>query len=83
MNRTLKSLRIRFGDTQQNLAEFLGIGINTYNFKENGKNAFTLEEARKISLKYNMPMEEIFFDKEVVNVTTESIKLNPNDSLCS
>lgn len=73
MNKVLKSLRARYGDTQQDLADFLGITVNTLNFKENGKYKFTLEEAYKISQKYKTPLEEIFFKETDVKMTTEAI----------
>lgn len=73
MNKVLKSLRARYGDTQQDLADFLGITINTLNFKENGKYKFTLEEAYKISKKYKTPLEEIFFKESDVKMTTKAI----------
>lgn len=73
MNKVLKSLRARYGDTQQDLADFLGISVNTLNFKENGKYKFTLDEAYKISQRYKTPLEEIFFTKSDVITTTEAI----------
>lgn len=62
MNRLLKSYRVKFGDTQDDLANYLGITLNSYHNKENGKTQFTLNEARKISLKYNKKIEDIFFE---------------------
>lgn len=69
-NRNLKSARIKFGDTQQDLAKYLGITINTLNLKENGKYKFTLDEALMISKRYNKTIEEIFFDDLDVATTT-------------
>lgn len=69
-NRNLKSVRIKFGDTQQDLAKYLGITINTLNLKENGKYKFTLDEALMISKRYNKTIEEIFFDDLDVVTTT-------------
>ena len=69
-NRNLKSARIKFGDTQQDLAKYLGITINTLNLKENGKYKFTLDEALMISKRYNKTIEEIFFDDLDVVTTT-------------
>ena len=69
-NRNLKSARIKFGDTQQDLAKYLAITINTLNLKENGKYKFTLDEALMISKRYNKTIEEIFFDDLDVATTT-------------
>lgn len=73
MNRTLKALRAERGDTQQDLANYLGITVNTLNLKENGKYNFTLEEALKISRRYHKSVEAIFFTKSNVDMTTEAI----------
>ncbi|HCL4549697.1 helix-turn-helix domain-containing protein [Clostridium botulinum] len=70
INRKLKSLRAKHGDTQKDLADFLGVRVSTFNFKENGKTDFTLNEAYKISQKYNSTIEEIFFTKYDVKTTT-------------
>lgn len=70
VNRKLKSLRVKHGDTQTDLADFLGIRVSTLNFKENGKADFTLSEAYKISQKYGYSIEEIFFSDCDVNKTT-------------
>lgn len=67
MNRFLKSLRVQLGDTQQIVANYLNISVNTYNFKENGKYKFTLEEAHKLSIRYKKTIEDIFFnDSDVI-----------------
>lgn len=73
MNKVLRALRAKHGDTQRDLAEFLGITVNTLSFKENEKYKFTLEEAHKISQRYNTPLEEIFFNGSDVTTTTEAI----------
>lgn len=73
MNRILKSLRAEYGDTQQDLAKYLGITVNTLNLKENGKYKFTLEEALKVSKRYKRPIEAIFFANSDVNTTTKVI----------
>lgn len=72
VNRKLKSLRAKYGDTQTDLAEFLGIRVSTFNFKENGRTDFTLDEAYKIAKKYKKTIEEIFFTQDDVNTTTET-----------
>ncbi|WP_027633345.1 helix-turn-helix transcriptional regulator [Clostridium hydrogeniformans] len=72
VNRKLKSLRAKYGDTQTDLADFLDIRVSTFNFKENGKTEFTLSEAYKISRKYNSSIEEIFFTDLDVDMTTDT-----------
>ena len=47
--RILKSKRVLFDLTQEEIAKELGITIKSYNAKENGKREFTLDEAKKIS----------------------------------
>ena len=46
--RILKSKRVLFDLTQEEIAKELGITIKSYNAKENGKREFTLDEAKKI-----------------------------------
>ena len=63
--RILKSKRILFDLTQEEIAKEVGINIKSYNLKENGKREFTLDEAKKISnlLKLNLnEVNDIFFD---------------------
>ena len=60
-NKILKSYRVLYGDTQTDLAEYLGISLARYNLKENGSAKFTLEEAKKISDRYGKKIEDIFF----------------------
>ena len=61
----LLGYRKMFNLNQTAIAKELGVGLNTYSFKENGKSEFTLSEMRKITLlfkKYNpnLTMDEIF-----------------------
>lgn len=72
VNRKLKSLRVRYGDTQEELSQFLGIRINTYNWKENGRTKFTLDEAFKIAKRYGESIENIFFNHIDDKTTTDS-----------
>lgn len=62
MNKNLKSFRVKYGYTQKQIAEQLNITATTYNFKENRKNQFSLEEAKKIADLFNSTIEEIFFN---------------------
>ena len=64
----LKSKRILFDLTQEEIAKEVGINIKSYNLKENGKREFTLDEAKKISnlLKLNLnEVNDIFFDSSI------------------
>ena len=66
--RILKSKRILFNLTQEEIAKEVGINIKSYNLKENGKREFTLDEAKKISnlLKLNLnEVNDIFFNSSI------------------
>ena len=66
--RILKSKRILFNLTQEEIAKEVGINIKSYNLKENGKREFTLDEAKKIGnlLKLNLnEVNDIFFDSSI------------------
>ena len=66
--RILKSKRILFNLTQEEIAKEVGINIKSYNLKENGKSEFTLDEAKKISnlLELNLnEVNDIFFDSSI------------------
>lgn len=66
--RILKSKRVLFDLTQEEIAKEVGINIKSYNLKENGKREFTLDEAKKISnlLKLNLnEVNDIFFDSSI------------------
>ena len=66
--RILKSKRILFNLTQEEIAKEVGINIKSYNLKENGKREFTLDEAKKISnlLELNLnEVNDIFFNSSI------------------
>ena len=64
-NKTLKAYRQLLNKTQKDMAELLGIGLTSYNQKENGKKPFTLSEARIIADHFNESIENIFFANTV------------------
>lgn len=70
----LKAYRQLKGMKQKDLAQYLGVSLNTYNFKENGKQDFTLTEAKKISNYFGLSIEEIFFSDNVNKMFTKSEK---------
>ncbi|MCT4593139.1 MAG: helix-turn-helix domain-containing protein [Anaeromicrobium sp.] len=59
--KSLKAYRKLVGINQSDLAQMLGIGTNTYSFKENGKTPFTLDEAKTIADFFGATVDEIFF----------------------
>ena len=69
-SRILKSKRILFNLTQEEIAKELGITVKSYNLKENGKREFTLYEAQNIInlLKLNLKdVNDIFFNSARLN----------------
>ena len=66
--RILKSKRLLFNLTQEEIAKEVGINLKSYNLKENGKREFTLDEAKKISnlLELNLnEVNDIFFNSSI------------------
>ena len=55
----LKAKRMLMGLTQQDISKKIGIACKTYNFKENGRNDFTLSEVSKISKYLDLRAQEI------------------------
>lgn len=62
----IKAYRSLKGDKQEDIAKLIGVGLNTYNFKENGKKPFTLEEAKIIADYFNTTIDALFFN-DIVN----------------
>lgn len=58
----LKSLRVKQGLKQKDVANYLGIKKNTYAGKENGNRKFTIEEAIKLSKLFDCSIEDIFLN---------------------
>ncbi|MBP3930674.1 MAG: helix-turn-helix domain-containing protein [Serratia marcescens] len=67
----IKALRVVKGLTQEDLAKFLGISLNSYNNKENGKREFSLIEANSLAELFGYSIEEIFFKNEVFKMNTK------------
>lgn len=60
----LIKLRKMNGNTQRDLAEFLGLSITGYRNKEQGITQFDSDEMFMISRLYNKPIEDIFLPRE-------------------
>ena|GEM_PF-686803 len=66
MYEKLRAIRNREGIAAKEMANILGLKTEAaYYKKESGAIKFSLLEARAISEKLEMPIEEIFFDHEV------------------
>lgn len=61
VNRNLKTLRESKGFKQQDVANYLEISLHSYCNKENGKRKFNIDEAKKLSELFELPVEDIFF----------------------
>ncbi|MBC8059298.1 MAG: transcriptional regulator [Clostridiaceae bacterium] len=78
INNKLVGYRNRLGLTQTEMATKIGIGLTSYNFKEQGKKDFKQSEMEAITtlIKQDIPditMDKIFFRDIVVNLKTNSI----------
>lgn len=69
--KNLKVLRSIKGLSQQDAANHLGITIQSYCNKENGRAAFTLVEAQKVAELYELAVEDIFFKPLDLKVNTK------------
>lgn len=58
---TPKSIRVRYGKTQEELAEYLGLSIVTYKRKENNKAKWYADEMARLAKFYNVDVS-IFFN---------------------
>lgn len=55
----LKQIMSHRGDTQQTLANWLGISLSTFNLKLNGIYDFKLGEIKKIVERYELTNDEV------------------------
>lgn len=59
MRKELRVLRAKHDLTQKDLAQKLGVGKSAYCRKENGENAFSLEEVAKLKKIFSLTAEEV------------------------
>lgn len=76
MSKNLAVLRRALGISQTDMAKVIGLGLTSYNLKENGKSDFNQEQMVKlrdffIKQGFNVSIEELFFNKKVINPITE------------
>ena len=50
--------------TQKEVADYLGISVNTYRNKEKGSSEFTQDEMFLLSSYFNMPIHKIFLPRK-------------------
>jgi DNA-binding XRE family transcriptional regulator len=68
----VRKLRQKYGYTQDYMAEKMGLkSKNAYSLKERGERKFSLEEANIVSLIFELPIEQIFFESEVTKMFNE------------
>lgn len=64
----LKRTRMYKGYQQYEVADGIGLTMQTYNYKENGKSSFNIDELTRIVLFLNLTfneVNEIFFDNVI------------------
>ena len=61
MKISLKAARITAGMPQDEVAELLGVHVQTYRKLEENPNLATIEQAKKLSDRLNVPYDDIFF----------------------
>lgn len=65
----LKRTRLYKGYQQYEVADGIGISRQTYNYKENGKSLFNIEETARVVSFLNLTLDEIneiFFDNAIL-----------------
>ena len=75
MSKNLAVLRRALGISQTDMAKVIGLGLTSYNLKENGKSDFNQEQMVKlrdffIKQGFNVSIEDLFFNKKVINPIT-------------
>ncbi|AFA48221.1 helix-turn-helix transcriptional regulator [Acetobacterium woodii] len=78
----VRELRQKYGYTQDYMAEKMVLkSKNAYSLKERGERKFSLEEANVISLIFEMPIEQVFFENEVTKrIINKKSKQKPKAS---
>lgn len=61
----IKSLRVKKGFSQSDVARLMGLARPTYNRKEIGKVPFTIEEGKNLAIILESSFEEIFLNEDV------------------
>lgn len=75
MNANVAVCRRALNISQSKMAKLIGVGLTSYNLKENGKSGFNQIEMIKILDVFrnnglNVTADQIFFENKVINVIT-------------
>lgn len=60
---TPKGLRVSYGKTQKEVADYLGLSLTQYKRKENNHVRFYADEIYNLSILYDVPVSIFFNDK--------------------
>lgn len=74
MKLTLKQARLLADLTQKEVAEILGVHVQTYMKWERNPEDMSVGTAKQLSKIFNVDFEEIFFDKESNLIRHEKVK---------
>lgn len=74
MKLTLKQARLLSDLTQKEVAEILGVHVQTYMKWERNPEDMSVGTAKQLSKIFNVDFEEIFFDKESNLIRHEKVK---------
>lgn len=77
MNSNVAVCRRALNISQSKMAKLIGVGLTSYNLKENGKSSFNQIEMIKIleifrNKGLNVTADQIFFKNEVINLITKN-----------
>ena len=73
---SIKTVRLQKKVLAKTICELIGVKRITYYKKESGTVKFSLDEAKKISDYFKMPIEEIFFTNEVSKSETTDCQVS-------
>lgn len=74
IKKTLKEIRLEHGLGQKFMSEQLGVSKPHYCNLENGNRRLSYGMAVKIAAVLNVPLQDIFFEKQVAKTKTKTTK---------
>lgn len=73
MQTKMREYRLKNGIAADEIAELIGVTVQTYYKKETGVLKFSLLEAKKIAERCGDSIERIFFDTEIPKTDNENL----------